>query len=115
MLKTEKQVTNEKRLNAYLELESDWDGYGAESFEKELIDFAKELLCNIYKQPKVFPTGRGSVQFEYENKYGRYLEFEIFSYDNIQLFFVDEHGEKIEKQINKTEINDWIKHFYEEN
>ena len=66
------------RLDEIAELKEDWNGYGAKAFSRELIDKCKGIINNLELQPKIFPTGRQSVQFQYELEDRSYLEFEIF-------------------------------------
>lgn len=66
------------RLDEIAELEEDWNGYGAKAFSRELIDKCKGIINDLEFQPKIFPTGRQSVQFQYELEDRSYLEFEIF-------------------------------------
>ena len=64
-------------LQEYLELKENWDYDGGRTFSKELIDYAYDIVKRLCVLPEVFPTGRGTVQLEYENNNG-YLEFEIY-------------------------------------
>lgn len=66
------------RLDQISELEDDWNGYGAKHFSPELIKKCKDIINALNFQPKVFPTGRQSLQFQYELEDRSYLEFEIF-------------------------------------
>ena len=65
-------------LNEIAQLEENWDSYGAKAFPQELIDKCKDLINDLEFQPKIFPTCRQSVQFQYELEDRSYLEFEIF-------------------------------------
>lgn len=79
-----KQVTERedtasiKRLNDIAELPYDWNGYGAIPFSKVLINKCKRIVNNLSVSPYIYPTGRQSIQFQYELKDRSYLEFEIF-------------------------------------
>ena len=66
------------RLDEIAKLEENWNGYGAKAFSQELIGKCKDIINNLEFQPKIFPTGRKSVQFQYELEDRSYLEFEIF-------------------------------------
>lgn len=66
------------RLDEISKLEENWNGYGAKAFSQELIGKCKDIINNLEFQPKIFPTGRKSVQFQYELEDRSYLEFEIF-------------------------------------
>lgn len=67
-----------KRLDNIKELGVDWDGYGAESFSKTLIEKCKKIIRSLPIQPSIYPTGRNSIQLQYELDDKSYLEFEIF-------------------------------------
>lgn len=80
-----KRVDNVLKLRSFEFLEENWNGYGGLSIDKQLIQKCIQLLHSgqlLRLQPDIFPTGRGSVQFEYEEHDGRYLEIEFFSNGN---------------------------------
>ena len=66
-------------------LTKDWDGYGAEMFSEALIQKCRNILRCLKFQPQIFPTGRQSIQFQYELEDRSYLEFEIFEEKTIYL------------------------------
>ena len=74
----DKLTRNLERLNDIAKLESDWNGYGAAPFTQELIAEARKIIMNLTEQPDLSPTGRKSIQLEYELPDKSYLEFEIF-------------------------------------
>ncbi len=55
---------------------SGWNGYDAEPITTELINRAIDFAKNHKEFKDVFPTGRGSIQFEKENPY---FEVEIYA------------------------------------
>ena len=59
-------------------LKENWNGYGAKVFSGELCDFLEKIIKELDEkiQPKVFPTGRGSIQIECERNNGEYLEID---------------------------------------
>ena len=71
------KAQNLARLDQIAALEDNWNGYGAKAFPKELIDKCKDIINSLQLQPKIFPTGRQSIQFQYELEDRSYLEFEI--------------------------------------
>lgn len=76
------RIHNVIKLRSFAVLEHGWNGYGALPLDGDLIDECVQLLYTpglLGLQPDVFPTGRGSIQFEYENEDGQYLEIEIYS------------------------------------
>lgn len=64
------------KLHLFGDLKTDWNGYGAKPFTKRLFQICADILRKLDYQPEVFPTGRNTIQFEY-NKDEEYLEFEI--------------------------------------
>lgn len=66
------------RLDEIKNLPNDWNGYGASTFSLSLIEKCKEIVNTLSYQPKIYPTGRKSIQFQYELEDKSYLEFEIF-------------------------------------
>lgn len=66
------------RLNEIAQLQYDWNGYGAKEFSKELIEKCRCIIRSLPAMPEIYPTGRQSIQFQYELADKSYLEFEIF-------------------------------------
>ncbi len=69
-------VTN--KLDQISKLKNDWNGYGAKAFSMDLIERCKAIVHALSVVPEVYPTGRQSIQFQYELEDRSYLEFEIF-------------------------------------
>lgn len=82
-------------------LKDNWDGYGASAIPSEVVNKSIEILMMLKKKPAIFPTGRESIQFEWEGKNG-YIEIEVFS-ERIEIFLVDEN-EKEREMVVKEEI-----------
>ena len=61
-----------------LALKKDWGGYGSEPFEKDLVDLVGSVVKELTIQPEIFPTGRNSIQIEYDADDESYFEAEIF-------------------------------------
>lgn len=75
---TMRKDSSTARLEEIAELQYDWNGYGAKEFSKTLIEKCKCIVRSLPVCPEIYPTGRQSVQFQYELKDKSYLEFEIF-------------------------------------
>jgi hypothetical protein len=80
-----------KKLEQLAQLKDHWNYGHALAFNPELIRLAQRLVALLPVQPEIFPTARGSIQLEYENERGEYLEFEVFI-NKIQVFKVDADG-----------------------
>lgn len=86
-----------------------------EPFNQDVIDIAQNIVHNLVIQPEVFPTGRHSIQLEYEKTNGDYLEFEIF-YDRIEMLFMDQDEREREETFHHSEVkemNQRVRDFYE--
>lgn len=105
-----------EKLKSIKNLEYDWDGYEAEPMNPEIYNNASKLIEKIIIPPRVFPTGNGSIQFEYHKKENddEYLEFEIFN-DKIVVLSIRSDDNYNEYTCNIDEIdkiNNLIKEFY---
>ena len=99
-----------ERLESFKSLEINWSGYGALGFDESLITKAQEIIKTISVMPYVFPTGRNSIQFEFEKTNGDYLEFEIYE-DKIEcLLIINESPESF--TLLPSEIEEKIINFY---
>ena len=67
-----------RTLENIQKLENDWNGYGAESFPANVISLSRDIVMILDYQPDIFPTGRQTVQMEYELSDRSYLEIEIY-------------------------------------
>ena len=83
-----------RSLEKISDLEENWDNYGAPKISDSVIRKARSLLFEIIKKPDIFPTKRNSIQFEFENQEGDYLEFEIL--DSTITFFFEKNEEENE-------------------
>lgn len=96
-------------LDSFLQLPENWNTYGAKPFETKLIDKAKQVLATLSIPPQIFPTGRNSIQFEYEQN-SNYLEFEIYE-DEIQQFSVV-RGTSYSGVVSLEQVNGIVENFY---
>lgn len=103
---------NLKKLEQMKLLEDNWNGYGAKIIDNELIEKCKNVIKNLTFQPEIFPTGRESIQLEYELENGQYLEFEV-SNNSIDVLEIDINGEEKEYKTDFKHINRIVREFYE--
>uniref|UniRef100_UPI0040577811 hypothetical protein n=1 Tax=Acetatifactor sp. TaxID=1872090 RepID=UPI0040577811 len=73
------QLENLDRINDIRKLEDNWNGYDSKAINDTVIAMAEEVIRSISYQPKLYPTGRDSIQMQYELNDRSYLEFEIFA------------------------------------
>ena len=108
-------MTIQQNLNIIKNIQNfkeNWNGYDSKKIPKEVCDFSAYIIKNLGNyQPKVFPTGRESIQFEYEKENGEYLEFEIYSSKRIEMFRILENKEEIEKNIDLDQLEEIVKEF----
>lgn len=93
-------------------LAEDWNGNGAKRFSTELIDSVRNIVEKIVRQPNIFPTARESIQLEYENDLGDYLEFELFENGRFKKFYCGHDGEIITEDIPAEMIYEVVNRFY---
>lgn len=62
-----------KRLDEFQGLQKGWNGYGAPPIPESVINRSRRFASALDREAEVFPTGRESVQFEFDN-----IEVEIF-------------------------------------
>lgn len=86
-MKSIKLNENLKKIESFRNLPGNWNDSSAGRIDYELITMAKFIIQNIDRQPRVFPTARDSIQFEFYDtgNENRYLEFEVFK-EKIEVF-----------------------------
>ncbi len=101
---------NKRKLESLKKLSPNWNGYNGESFDKALISIVEDIISNLDYQPRIFPTGRGTIQIEKHINDNNLIEIEI-SQNEIFAYQV-KNGEELEKEISITEINGLISDLY---
>jgi hypothetical protein len=110
---TFKRIENIRILESFKILKDNWDGYNAPAIDFYLIEKCKEIVNSfaLHIQPDIFPTGRNSIQFEYESDDGKYLEIEIFL-DKMSLYYTDNETEIDNDNISFDKANIFISKFH---
>ena len=103
------------RLLEIEQLQDNWNGNGANCFSESILSFARKIVMNLLIQPAIFPTARDSIQLEYENDLGDYLELELFENERIKMFSFDHTGKSLTDEINYDSINKVVNKFYGRN
>ncbi len=93
-------------------LEDNWNGNGAPKFSSQLLDSVLSIVEKLTRQPSIFPTARDSIQLEYENDIGDYLEFEVFEGGRLKKFFYGHDGKMITEDIPIETIYEVVDNFY---
>lgn len=101
-----------ERLDEIAALQYNWNGTGASAFSSAIIEKAKKLISDLSVQPNILPTGRDSIQMEYEKENGDYLEFELFEDGHLKLFTYTHGGEAQTKDILPSAANKVVCDFY---
>lgn len=109
-------IENLWRLGEISKLDDDWDGFGTESFDATLIDIVRNIIKNVNIQPEIYPTGRDSIQLEYELEDRSYLEFEVFKDKILCMRIPQRNYNKAEYEVisptDTKRINEIIDNFY---
>jgi hypothetical protein len=105
-----KYFKNLELLDEFKNFKKDWNNNLADPFNEDLIEKCKILITIINIQPKIYPTARDSIQFEY-NHNENYLEFEIFD-NKIEYFIEYKNGKTKEAVIIDLNINLILEEFY---
>ena len=102
---------NEWLLMSFLHLKKGWNAGSGLPLPPGVIRRAIDILRKLSFQPEIFPTGRESVQFEYEHNQ-RELEIEIFE-DEVDFLLIENDGsEKVWSSTNRETIYTTLDHFY---
>ena len=91
VFESEKERANLEKLDSFYALKKDWNLYNADPVPDQVIDYSKEILQKLIKQPdEIFPTAAKSIQFEYDNEIlCNHLEFDIRDYYDEDGFYVE--------------------------
>lgn len=98
------------KLHHFLDFEKGWNGYDGKKFSKATIQRTMSLLKKLHIQPKLFPTGRGSVQLEYHINDDNLVEMEISSTEISALWVirgVEREEEFADIRIASERLNDF--------
>lgn len=108
------RTENLDKLFAISTLEDNWNGNGAPSFSRELIEKVHSIIIDLTIQPELFPTALQTIQLEYDNSRKDHMEIEIGTDDMSEVFIVDKSGaESLEKIESTTRaINERVGAFY---
>lgn len=110
-----KKNENMNKLHSISKLKENWNENGADPFSDKVIDNAYSFINaeNLKYQPDLFPTGRDSIQAEYELENGDYLEVEIYD-DHFDLYIKKGVVEEERGKVTLNEIIRMVNGFYPE-
>lgn len=101
------------RIHEIERLQNNWNGNEATGFSTDIVRKARAIVMQLSIQPEIFPTARDSIQFEYENNVGDYLEFELFQNNRLKMFSYDHSGNTVTRDIAFEEMTRMVNQFYE--
>lgn len=107
------KLNNLNCIDEIANLKDNWNGNGANAFSADFLDKMRGIVTHLQRQPEIFPTAQDSIQFEYENSVGDYLEIEFFETGRIKLFSHTHKGESSSYDIQSKDIDRVVTEFYE--
>lgn len=93
-------MMNLSKIEACGLLEDGWYMEGSQRIDKNVINFAKNVISSFQIQPEVFPNPNGTIQLEWEKYYDRgkedsfYLEIEITPNNLLHIYQIIHDEEK---------------------
>ena len=110
-LKKQEKAQMIQRIESFSQLGENWNAYGASSFSPEVLQRARSLVEDIVYKAKVFPTGRNSIQFEFDSIPGKYLEIEVFS-DHYAVLFEKGAAQEEYESVSRNYVLQKIAEYY---
>lgn len=104
-------MMNLSKIEACGLLEDGWYMEGSQRIDKNVINFAKDVISSFQIQPEVFPNPNGTIQLEWERYYDYkddesfYLEIEI-SPNNLLHIYQIIHDEEKEWDVTRDRIRE---------
>ncbi len=105
-------LSNLRTLKTINGLPEGWNGENSHAFSKTLIEKVFNIISSLEAQPQIFPTGRNSIQLEFEIG-DEYLELEIVEDKIVAL--IQFGGTDEEKVVKESEIIKLVDNFYAAN
>lgn len=104
---------NIQKISEMRNLPDNWNQNGSSRFSAKILNTSRQIIEHLNDQPRISPTARDSVQFEYENGSGDYLEFELFEDGKLKKFFYSHDGKSETKYIPIESVGKEVTKFYE--
>ncbi len=101
------------KLKSFLNLEPNWDGYGAETFSRTYISRALYYLKQFTHKTEVFPSADGLVKFEFHRDNGAYLEVELGDDGTLECYEINSDGSDREFSDCEEAILRIVENFYD--
>ena len=101
-----------ERIAEIQALPDNWNDNGAPRFSVRLIGTVRQIARSLPRQLDIFPTANDSIQLEYENRQGDYLEYEVFEDGHIKEFLCrGESGRTTTRTVRQEEIRMAVERF----
>ena len=100
---------NAEKLMSYSSLEKGWNGYDAEPIPASVIDKTRNFLMQLPFQPNIVPTGRQTIQIDYDLDKDDFIEIEIF--ENSILMYYELKGKVFEAEVSEKDAVNKLKEF----
>lgn len=99
-------------LSEIASLQDNWNLNGAPAFSEQLILLCHDIVRFLSHQPDIFPTAQGSIQMEWDNAKGDYLEVEIFKNGTLEAAMRKHDGSWIEDELDVSMIGEYVERFF---
>lgn len=102
----------ERTLDWIASLPEDWDGEGSPAISGSLVRVVCEVVRTLPRVPFIAPTGRGSIQLEYEDDGLGYLEFDLSNDGRVHEMYRDASQVISAKTIELGDIGGEVRQSY---
>ena len=105
-----------KSINSISEIASlpdNWNLNGAPAFSEQVILLCKDIVRSLSHQPNIFPTANGSIQMEWDNSKGDYLEIEIFEKGILNAAMRKNDGNWTEDELDLSMVEEYVEKFFD--
>ena len=92
-------------------LGDDWNENGAKAFTQRFLADVQRLILALPFFPEVFPTANHSIQLEWENSCGDYMEVEIFESGQFHSYLQFANEQESEIAVNNDNIQQLVAAF----
>jgi hypothetical protein len=104
-------INVKEQLDKISLLKNNWDGHNTPAIPIQIISLCKDMVDKFNHTPEIYPTYRGTIQFEFDNG-DNYLELEIFK-DHYESLIDCNGNEKEESgEIDIIKINNLIEKIF---
>lgn len=99
-------------LSEIASLPDNWNLNGAHAFSEQVVLLCQDIVRFLSHQPDIFPTAQGSIQMEWDNPRGDYLEIEIFESGILEAAMRKNDGSWTEEELDVSMIGEYVERFF---